>query len=138
MVLAKIPIGNPEVQKEIGQLVKANKVVVFMKGNKEQPQCGFSNAVVQILRMHGVDNYNTIDVLQNQDIRQGVKDFTQWPTVPQVFLNGEFIGGCDIMIQMHRSGELVETLKKAGIESKIPDPPVDEKSDAKTEPASPG
>ena len=71
LVLAKIPIGNPEVQQQIGELVKKSKVVVFMKGDKEQPKCGFSNAVVQILRMHGVDDYHTVDVLQNEDIRQG-------------------------------------------------------------------
>ncbi|CAH1985280.1 unnamed protein product [Acanthoscelides obtectus] len=103
---------------EIEQLVKASKVVVFMKGVPEQPQCGFSNAVVQILRMHGV-KYDAHNVLQDEDLRQGIKDFSNWPTIPQVFINGEFIGGCDIMLQMHQSGDLIEELEKAGIKSAL-------------------
>jgi hypothetical protein len=72
LVLAQVPIGNPEVQKQITELVKKNKVVVFMKGDREAPKCGFSNAVVQILKMHGVDSYDTVDVLASDDIRQGM------------------------------------------------------------------
>ncbi|XP_055843476.1 glutaredoxin-related protein 5, mitochondrial [Episyrphus balteatus] len=98
------------------KLVRTNKVVVFMKGNPEQPRCGFSNAVVQIMRMHGV-TYDAHDVLQSDELRQGVKDFTNWPTIPQIFINGEFIGGCDIVLQMHQSGDLIEELKKVGIKS---------------------
>ncbi|XP_012254450.1 glutaredoxin-related protein 5, mitochondrial [Athalia rosae] len=101
---------------EIGNLVKGNKVVVFMKGVPEEPRCGFSNAVVQILRMHGVQ-YNAHDVLADEELRQGVKEFSNWPTIPQVFINGEFVGGCDIMLQMHQNGELIEELKKVGINS---------------------
>nr|CAH7758800.1 unnamed protein product [Callosobruchus chinensis] len=89
-----------------------------MKGVPEQPQCGFSNAVVQILRMHGV-KYDAHNVLQDEDLRQGIKDFSNWPTIPQVFINGEFIGGCDIMLQMHQSGDLIEELEKAGIKSTL-------------------
>lgn len=106
--------------KEIEKLVGNNSVVVFMKGNPEAPRCGFSNAVVQVLRMHGV-TYDSHDVLQNDDIRQGIKDFTNWPTIPQVFIKGEFVGGCDILLQMHQNGELVEELKKAGIRSALLD-----------------
>lgn len=106
--------------KAIENLVQKNKVVVFMKGNPEGPRCGFSNAVVQVMRMHGV-TYDSHDVLQNEDIRQGIKDFTNWPTIPQVFINGEFVGGCDILLQMHQNGELVEELKKAGIHSALLD-----------------
>ncbi|KAG7207164.1 hypothetical protein KM043_008854 [Ampulex compressa] len=102
----------------IGDLVKKNKVVVFMKGVPEEPRCGFSNAVVQILRMHGV-NYDAHDVLKDEDLRQGVKDFTSWPTIPQVFINGDFVGGCDILLEMHKNGELVEELRKAGITSSL-------------------
>lgn len=91
-----------------------------MKGNPEAPRCGFSNAVVQILRMHGVQ-YDSHDVLQNDEIRQGIKDFTNWPTIPQVFIKGEFVGGCDILMQMHQNGELVEELKKVGIRSALLD-----------------
>uniref|UniRef100_A0A2M4APM0 Glutaredoxin-related protein 5, mitochondrial n=1 Tax=Anopheles triannulatus TaxID=58253 RepID=A0A2M4APM0_9DIPT len=104
--------------KEIEKLVKNNKVVVFMKGNPEAPRCGFSNAVVQILRMHSV-NYDSHDVLLSEELRQGIKDFSNWPTIPQVFINGEFVGGCDILLQMHQNGELIEELKKAGIESAL-------------------
>ncbi|XP_058797557.1 glutaredoxin-related protein 5, mitochondrial [Phymastichus coffea] len=103
---------------EISNLVKKNKVVVFMKGVPEEPRCGFSNAVVQIMRMHGVQ-YDAHDVLKNEDLRQGIKDFSNWPTIPQVFINGEFVGGCDILLQLHQNGELVEELKKVGITSAL-------------------
>ena len=89
-----------------------------MKGNPEAPRCGFSNAVVQIMRMHGVQ-YDAHDVLQSEELRQGIKAFTDWPTIPQVFINGEFVGGCDILLQMHQSGDLIEELKKAGINSAL-------------------
>jgi len=89
-----------------------------MKGVPEQPMCGFSNAVVQILRMHGVQ-YDSYDVLSDEAIRQGIKDFTNWPTIPQVFVGGEFIGGCDILLQMHRNGELIDELAKVGIHSAL-------------------
>lgn len=92
-----------------------------MKGTPAQPMCGFSNAVVQILRMHGVDNYAAYNVLEDQDLRQGVKDFSNWPTIPQVYFNGEFVGGCDIFLQMHQNGDLVEELKKLGIRSAVLD-----------------
>ncbi|KAH8399699.1 hypothetical protein KR215_000182 [Drosophila sulfurigaster] len=100
------------------KLVRTNKVVVFMKGNPQAPRCGFSNAVVQIMRMHGVQ-YDAHDVLQNEALRQGIKEFTDWPTIPQVFINGEFVGGCDILLQMHQSGDLIEELQKAGIVSEL-------------------
>lgn len=114
--------------KAVEKLVNNNTVVVFMKGDPEAPRCGFSNAVVQILRMHGV-TYDSHDVLQSDEIRQGVKDFTNWPTIPQVFIKGEFVGGCDILLQMHQNGELVEELKKVGIKSALLD--VEDKSDEK-------
>lgn len=103
---------------EIGNLVKKNKVVVFMKGVPEEPRCGFSNAVVQILRMHGV-TYDAHDVLKDEGLRQGIKDFSNWPTIPQVYINGDFVGGCDILLEMHKNGELIEELKKAGITSTL-------------------
>ncbi|XP_070582630.1 glutaredoxin-related protein 5, mitochondrial [Erythrolamprus reginae] len=101
----------------VERLVRAHPVVVFMKGSPAQPQCGFSNAVVQILRLHGVNDYRAYDVLQDPDLRQGIKNYSNWPTIPQVYLNGEFVGGCDILLQMHQSGDLVEELKKLGIQS---------------------
>lgn len=113
-------------KEQVAQLIKNNKVVVFMKGVPEAPRCGFSNAVVQIMRMHGV-TYDSHNVLDNEAIRQGIKDYTNWPTIPQIFINGEFVGGCDIMLQMHQNGELVEELKKVGIKSAL----VDESDDSK-------
>ncbi|KAL4630363.1 glutaredoxin-related protein 5, mitochondrial [Arapaima gigas] len=115
-------------QKMLADIVKKDKVVVFMKGTPAQPMCGFSNAVVQILRMHGVDNYASYNVLEDQELRQGVKDFSNWPTIPQVFFNGEFVGGCDILLQMHQNGDLVEELQKLGIHSALLDADKDEKS----------
>lgn len=103
---------------EIEKMVKNTKVVVFMKGVPDAPKCGFSNAVVQILRMHAVQ-YDSHNVLENDAIRQGIKDYTNWPTIPQIFIDGEFIGGCDIMLQMHQNGELIEELKKVGITSAL-------------------
>lgn len=103
---------------DIEKMVKNNKVVVFMKGVPDAPKCGFSNAVVQILRMHAVQ-YDSHNVLDSDAIRQGIKEYTNWPTIPQVFINGEFVGGCDIMLQMHQNGELIEELKKIGITSAL-------------------
>ncbi|XP_068966643.1 uncharacterized monothiol glutaredoxin ycf64-like [Bombus flavifrons] len=103
---------------KIANLVKKNKVVVFMKGVPDSPKCGFSNAVVQILKMHDV-KYDAHDVLEDELLRQGIKDFSNWPTIPQVFINGEFVGGCDILLEMHRNGELVAELKKVGITSAL-------------------
>ncbi|MBN3294867.1 glutaredoxin-related protein 5, mitochondrial isoform X1 [Amia ocellicauda] len=114
-------------QTDLSQLVKKDKVVVFIKGTPAQPMCGFSNAVVQILRMHGVDEYASYNVLEDQELRQGVKSFSNWPTIPQVFFNGEFVGGCDILLQMHQNGDLVEELQKLGIRSALLDEQADEK-----------
>ncbi|XP_055679360.1 glutaredoxin-related protein 5, mitochondrial [Lutzomyia longipalpis] len=104
--------------KEIADMVTKNKVVVFMKGNPEAPRCGFSNAVVQVMRMHGI-KYDSYDVLSDENLRQGIKTYSNWPTIPQVFINGEFVGGCDIILQMHQNGELIEELKKVGIVSAL-------------------
>ncbi|KAL1254465.1 hypothetical protein QQF64_016694 [Cirrhinus molitorella] len=118
---ARLMCSSSAVQKNLEEIVKKDKVVVFMKGTPAQPMCGFSNAVVQILRMHGVDGYAAYNVLDDQDIRQGIKNFSNWPTIPQVFFNGEFVGGCDILLQMHQSGDLVEELQKLGIRSALLD-----------------
>ncbi|XP_004635233.1 glutaredoxin-related protein 5, mitochondrial [Octodon degus] len=113
---------------QLDALVKKDKVVVFLKGTPEQPQCGFSNAVVQILRLHGVRDYAAYNVLDDPDLRQGIKDYSNWPTIPQVYLNGEFVGGCDILLQMHQNGDLVEELKKLGIRSALLDETKDQES----------
>ncbi len=98
-----------DVQKEIGDLVGKNRVVLFMKGNKNMPQCGFSATAVQILNMH-TPEFVTVDVLKDMDIRQGIKEFASWPTIPQLYIDGKFIGGSDIMREMHSSGELAKLL----------------------------
>ncbi|XP_017264533.1 glutaredoxin-related protein 5, mitochondrial [Kryptolebias marmoratus] len=118
---ARLLCSAADFQKDLGEMVKKDKVVVFMKGTPAQPMCGFSNAVVQILRMHGVDNYASYNVLEDQELREGVKVFSNWPTIPQVYFNGEFVGGCDILLQMHQNGDLVEELKKLGVRSALLD-----------------
>jgi len=99
-------------KQRIDDLVATSPVFVFMKGNKLMPQCGFSNNVVQILHSLGVA-FETFDVLSDGEIRQGIKEYSEWPTIPQVYVNGEFIGGSDILIEMYNSGELREKLEVA-------------------------
>jgi monothiol glutaredoxin len=103
---------NPEVKERIDNLVSQNKILVFMKGNKLMPQCGFSNNVVQILNTLGVP-YETVDVLDDYDIRQGIKDYSNWPTIPQVYINGEFVGGSDVLIELYQQGELQQLVEVA-------------------------
>lgn len=98
-----------DVQKELGELVNTNRVVLFMKGNKNMPQCGFSATAVQILNMHNTD-FVTVDVLKDMEVRQGIKQFSSWPTIPQLFIDGKFIGGSDIMRELQQSGELTKLL----------------------------
>lgn len=103
---------TPELKARLDDLVQKNKIMVFMKGNKLMPQCGFSNNVVQILNMLGA-SYETVDVLDDAEIRQGIKEYSNWPTIPQVYLNGEFLGGSDIMIELYQSGELQQRVEVA-------------------------
>ena len=106
------PTLNPKVKDRIRKLIAANKILVFMKGNKLMPQCGFSNNVVQILNTLGVP-YETINVLDDPEIRQGIKEYSNWPTIPQVYLNGEFLGGSDILIELYQNGELQQMVEVA-------------------------
>ncbi len=99
-----------DVQKQIDDLVKGNRVVLFMKGSAQFPQCGFSGRAVQILKTCGVTDLVTVNVLEDDDVRQGIKEYSQWPTIPQLYVNGEFIGGSDIMMEMYQSGELQTVL----------------------------
>jgi monothiol glutaredoxin len=103
---------TPELKERIDNLVKQNKILVFMKGTKLMPQCGFSNNVVQILNRMGVP-YETVNVLEEWEIRQAIKEYSNWPTIPQVYINGEFIGGSDIMIELYNKGELQEMVEVA-------------------------
>ena len=103
---------TPEVKEKIDNLVQQNKIMVFMKGSKLMPMCGFSNNVVQIINTLGVA-YETFDILEDPEMRQGIKDYSNWPTIPQVYINGEFIGGSDIMIELYQKGELQQKVEVA-------------------------
>ena len=99
-------------QQRIDELVKSNDILLFMKGNASFPMCGFSGRAIQILKAVGVDTrtLKTVNVLEDEGIRQGIKEYSQWPTIPQLYIKGEFIGGSDIMMEMYESGELQQVL----------------------------
>ncbi|CAN5636010.1 Grx4 family monothiol glutaredoxin [soil metagenome] len=99
-----------DVQKRIDDLVKGNRVVLFMKGTAQFPMCGFSGRAIQIMKACGVSDLKTVNVLEDGDIRQGIKEYANWPTIPQLYVNGEFVGGSDIMMEMYQAGELQQTL----------------------------
>ncbi len=101
---------NPMLRTKIEAQIKNNKIMVYMKGTPDMPQCGFSAATVQVLRSLGYP-FTAVNVLEDQELRQGIKEFSNWPTIPQVYINGEFIGGCDIILEMHQRGELKELLQ---------------------------
>ena len=103
---------DSQTKARIEALIQTSPIFVFMKGSKLMPQCGFSNNVVQILNAMGMA-FETFDVLSDMEIRQGIKEFSEWPTIPQVYVKGEFIGGSDILIEMYNSGELKEKLEIA-------------------------
>jgi len=99
-----------DAQKRIDDLVKGSRVVLFMKGTAQFPQCGFSGRAMQVLKACGVTELKTFNVLEDEEVRQGIKDYAQWPTIPQLYVNGEFVGGSDIMMEMYESGELQQVL----------------------------
>jgi len=99
-------------QEVIKQQVSGNRVVLYMKGTPDFPQCGFSANAVGILRACGVDQFYSVNVLENPEVRQGIKEYANWPTIPQLYVNGEFVGGSDIMTEMYRNGELKKLLEK--------------------------
>lgn len=103
---------SADVQAKIDSLVKSNKIMVFMKGSKLMPQCGFSNTAVQILNSLGAP-FETFDVLADYEVRQEIKDYSNWPTIPQIYINGEFVGGSDILIELYQKGELQEMVAVA-------------------------
>ena len=103
-----------DVKDQIKETVDANDVVLFMKGTKEMPQCGFSSRVARVLNYMGVD-FKDINVLADEDVRQGIKDYSDWPTIPQLYVKGEFVGGCDIITEMTLSGELDEMFETNGV-----------------------
>jgi monothiol glutaredoxin len=99
-----------DVHQRIDELVKSNRVVLFMKGTAQFPMCGFSGRAIQILKACGVGDLKTVNVLEDEEIRQGIKGYSDWPTIPQLYVNGEFVGGSDIMTEMYQAGELQQTL----------------------------
>jgi monothiol glutaredoxin len=101
-----------DVQQRISDIVKANRVVLFMKGTAQFPMCGFSGRAVQILKACGVSDLKTVNVLEDEEVRQGIKEFANWPTIPQLYVNGEFVGGSDIMMEMYEAGELQPLLQQ--------------------------
>jgi monothiol glutaredoxin len=101
-----------DIQEKIRKQVTENRVVLYMKGTPEAPMCGFSAAAVQILEAVGAEEVATVNVLADPEVRQGIKDFSSWPTIPQLYVDGEFVGGADIMREMYQSGELTKLLGK--------------------------
>lgn len=102
------------VQDRIRETITNNPIILYVKGSKQFPQCGFSAAVIEIFKTLGVP-FETVDVLSDPEIRDGIKQFTSWPTIPQIFVKGEFIGGCDIVTELYQNGELQKMIEKAGI-----------------------
>ena len=100
-----------DVMQRIDDLVKKNRVVLFMKGTAQFPMCGFSGRAIQILKASGADEVKTVNVLEDEAIRQGIKEYANWPTIPQLYINGEFVGGSDIMMEMYEAGELQQALR---------------------------
>ena len=103
-----------DVQDFIREQVNAHPVVLFMKGTPQFPQCGFSATVVQVLKQSGVTQVAAMNVLESDELRQGIKEYANWPTIPQLYINGEFVGGCDIVKEMFESGELQQMLAEVG------------------------
>jgi monothiol glutaredoxin len=108
---------SAEARKKIDAAVNEHPLVVFMKGTPDMPMCGFSRAVIQILEVQGVDKskLKTYNILDDQELREGIKEYSAWPTIPQVYVKGEFTGGCDIMLDMHKSGELEKLLQDSQV-----------------------
>ena len=109
-------LDNPVINR-IKQDIGENDVVLYMKGTPVFPQCGFSAAVVQVLSQLGV-KFNSVNILVDDEVRQGIKEFSQWPTIPQLYVKGEFVGGCDIVTEMFQSGELETLLEEKGVAHK--------------------
>jgi monothiol glutaredoxin len=114
-------MSEPQIFERIRHEVGQNDVVLFMKGTPVFPQCGFSAAVVQALSNLGV-KFKGVDVLQDPELREGIKRFTNWPTIPQLYVKGEFVGGCDIIREMYQSGELIELFNANGIKVELANP----------------
>uniref|UniRef100_A0A914VVB4 Glutaredoxin-related protein 5, mitochondrial n=1 Tax=Plectus sambesii TaxID=2011161 RepID=A0A914VVB4_9BILA len=112
---------QPEVQKKIEKAINSDKVVVFMKGTQQEPMCGFSRNVKLVLDFHEVP-FRDYNVLADSELREGIKAYSDWPTIPQIYVNKKFVGGCDILVQMHKDGEITDFLDNEGIKSKFSSP----------------
>ncbi|CAE6418079.1 unnamed protein product [Rhizoctonia solani] len=112
-----IRLLSDDIRKTIDNAVNSKPLVLFMKGTPDIPQCGFSRAVIQILGLHEVpkEKMQTYNVLEDQELRNSIKEYSEWPTIPQLYVNGQFVGGCDIVMNMHQSGELEELLEKSEV-----------------------
>ncbi|KAK7041703.1 monothiol glutaredoxin grx5 [Paramarasmius palmivorus] len=124
ILAAQCRLLSQEARSKLQEFVKAKPVVLFMKGTPQYPECGFSRAAIQILDLEGVDpsSIQTYNVLEDSDLRQDIKEFSDWPTIPQLYVNGEFVGGCDILLAMHKSGELEKFLQENKIATISPEP----------------
>ncbi|KAF8427791.1 thioredoxin-like protein [Tirmania nivea] len=124
---------SDETRQAIDKAISSSPVVLFMKGTPEMPQCGFSRATVQILGLQGVDpkKFAAFNVLEDEELRSGIKEYSNWPTIPQLYINKEFVGGCDILVSMHQNGDLAELLEKEGVLA-----PAEEPESASRTPAS--
>ena len=111
----KAPLTDDQLTAQFGEWLSANDVVLFMKGNKKMPRCGFSNYTVQILKFYNVANYKDVDVLADEAVREGIKKYSNWPTIPQLYVKGQFVGGCDILKEMHQDGSFEELLVRENI-----------------------
>ncbi|KAI9218861.1 thioredoxin-like protein [Blastocladiella britannica] len=112
---------SDDTKTRIESAIASKDVCLFMKGTQEQPMCGFSRAAVQVLEYQGVNSFATVNVLEDADIREGIKEFSDWPTIPQLYVKGQFVGGTDIMIDMFKKGELEELLVKEGVIEPTPE-----------------
>ena len=112
---AKSKVEGNGMDEQITEWVSANDVCLFMKGTRKMPRCGFSNYVVQIFKFYGVKQFKDVNVLDDEKLRESIKTFSNWPTIPQVYIKGQFVGGCDIMKEMHADGSLEELLIREGI-----------------------
>ncbi|EKM82024.1 hypothetical protein AGABI1DRAFT_112196 [Agaricus bisporus var. burnettii JB137-S8] len=122
--LAAYRFLSNEARSKIQTAVDSKPVVLFMKGTLDAPECGFSRAAAQILELQGVPHgkLQTYNVLQDPELRTSIKEFSEWPTIPQIYVNGEFVGGCDILLSMHQSGELETLLEDKGVIPKVEEP----------------
>ena len=100
-----------EIKQQIESDIKGNRVMLYMKGTADQPMCGFSGRVIEILKSYQVP-FKTFNIFDNEEVRNGIKEYADWPTIPQLYVDGEFVGGCDIVTEMHSSGDLAKLLKK--------------------------